>query len=202
MSILKQDFYNQDVKQVARELLGKSLVSTLMGKKCAGIIVETEAYLPERDSACHGFRGVTQRNRVMFGPAGTIYVYAIHSRHCLNVVTAPEGQPAAVLIRAVEPIAGVDVMARRRRIASNSKFDKRKLCTGPGRLCEALGVDREINGSKITTRQSLWIEDRQQVAKNSIVKITTRIGVTSSQHRKLRYVLQGNPFASGPRRLR
>lgn len=174
---LPRDFYDRDVVQVARELLGKYLVRLAAEGTTAGRIVEVEAYLPQNDSANHAARGRTRRNASMFGPPGHAYVYAIHSRWCLNAVTEPEGTPSAVLIRAVEPLAGLALMHRRRsvRAASRSPVGRRKrrspsesdaalsaaqlrdLARGPARLCEAFAIDRELDGWDLTRGETLWI---------------------------------------------
>jgi DNA-3-methyladenine glycosylase len=192
-SPLPRDFYDRDVAAVARELLGKLLVRRLGGRVTVGRIVEAEAYLAAGDSASHSFRGQTPRNAAMFGPPGHAYVYAIHSRWCLNVVTEPAGTPSAVLLRAVEPLAGVAAMQRRRGVEP-----LRDLARGPARLCEAFAVDRALNGLDLTHGRSLWIaEAAEPPPANSEVLVTPRIGVTSAHELPLRFALAGNPFVSG-----
>src|SRR2546430_5517537 len=115
LKALPQEFYLREPVVVARELLGKRLVSETSAGVCGGRIVEVEAYLSRRDPACHASRGMTNRNAAMFGPAGHAYVYMIHSRWCLNAVTEPQGVPSAILIRAIEPLDGVELMHQRRR---------------------------------------------------------------------------------------
>src|SRR3954469_3729907 len=112
--VLSREFYLRDPATVSRELVGKYLWRETSAGLCGGRIVEAEAYLSARDPACHASRGMTKRNRSMFGPAGHAYVYMIHSRWCLNAVTEPEGTPSAVLIRAIEPLVGIDLMHERR----------------------------------------------------------------------------------------
>lgn len=191
---LPRDFYARDVRLVARELLNKLLICEV-GGLCVGRIVETEAYLPQGDSACHGARGKTPRNTVMFGPPGYAYVYAIHSRWCLNTVTEPEGVACAVLIRAVEPLDGLDLMRSRR-----SQDDVRLLTRGPGRLCQAFAVDRGLNGHDLTLARRLWIaDDETPPPEGPELATTRRIGVTSAERLLLRYCCAGNRFVSGPR---
>ena len=171
-------------------------VSTVKNRRVSGIIVETEAYLPKGDSACHGQRGKTPGNRSMFGRAGLAYIYPIHGKHCFNVVTQQPEEPCAVLIRSLEPESGVPTMKLRR----NQEND-RLLTTGPGRLCQALSLDRGMDGYDLTSGTKLWLEPAQPVASNSI-KVTPRIGVTSAANRKLRFVVEGNAYVSGPKKWR
>lgn len=194
---LQRDFYLQDVVQVARQLLGKKLIRETEKGITSGRIVETEAYKSKRDPACHASRGKTQRNATMFGPAGHAYVYAIHARFCFNVVTQPEGEPSAVLVRAVEPMEGVALMQQRR--------DREKLLDltrGPARLCEAFALDKDQDKLDLTSGQGLWITaaDMPRVKRAEIGR-SPRIGVTSAEKLKLRFFLRNNPFVSGPKHL-
>ena len=161
------------------------------------MIVETEAYLPQGDSACHAWRGPNLKNASMFGPAGSAYVYAIHARHCFNVVTQDPGVPSAVLIRAVEPLTGIDRMKERR---NQQKLEL--LTQGPARLCEAFGIDRKIDGVRLGRGRHVWIEDNPHTRfADHAIRQTGRIGVTSAKRLRLRFVLRGNRFVSGPRSL-
>ncbi len=188
---LQRDYYDRDPVVVARQLLGMLLCRRLPGDRLlVGRITETEAYLAREDTANHAHRGQTRRNRSMFGPPGHAYVYAIHSRHCLNVVTEPPGVASAVLIRAVEPLEGIDVMARLR-----GTDQLRNLTTGPGKLCEAFAINRDLDGEDMTRPIRLWIADGGSVH-DAVVACTPRIGVTSAKELPLRFVLRDTPFVS------
>ncbi len=196
--ILSREFFARPVASVARGLLGKRLVSTIDDKLTGGIIVETEAYLPHHDTASHAALGETSKNQSMFGNPGLAYVYAIHARWCFNTVSQAADQGSAVLIRALQPVDGISTMVIRRQIDRPIN-----LCRGPARLCEALGIDKAMDGHDLTSGQTLWIDDSgSQAITNKQIKRTPRIGVTSAKHLKLRFVLAGNRFASGPRKMR
>ena len=196
-ALLDHSFYARCPKTVARELLGKIIVSTIGNERSAGIVVETEAYLADGDTACHGFRGQTNKNRSMFQSAGRAYVYSIHAKYCFNTVTEQAGRPSAVLIRAIEPLVGQAIMSRRR-----GKPDERELGSGPAKLCQALGIDQSVDGWNLTRRRRLWLVDNPEFDSASRIKATQRIGVTSAKSLKLRFVLADHPFASGPKYLR
>jgi DNA-3-methyladenine glycosylase len=187
---LAQSFYNRDVVLVARDLLGKQLIRVTREGVTAGRIVETEAYLAQGDSANHASRGRTRRNASMFGPPGRAYVYAIHARFCLNAVTEPEGVASAVLIRALEPSEGADLMRRRRGVE-----EVHNLCRGPARLCEAFAIDRTLDGWDLTRPEQLWIAEDSPVLDCPIAQ-TKRIGVTSAHDLVLRFHLEGSRFVS------
>ena len=193
--VLTREFYVRDTVQVARELLGKTLVRRTWDGVMAGRIVEVEAYLHEQDAACHAARGRTRSNRAMFGPPGRAYVYPIHSRYCLNAVTRQRGVATAVLICAVEPLEGLDLMRRRR-----GRVDDRQLTSGPAKLCEAFEVDRRLDHWDLTVGQRLWIcgQSESQVPAQDIAT-STRIGVTAAHDLPLRFFVRGNAFVSGPR---
>jgi DNA-3-methyladenine glycosylase len=199
---LPRAFFNRDSRLVGRELLGKILVRREGRKKLVGRVVEVEAYLGKDDPAAHSFGGPTPRNLVMFGPPGFAYVYFIYGNHyCLNVSCQPEGHAAAVLFRALEPLAGLEEMARSRDMTIESPRDLRLLTSGPGRMAEALGVTRERdNGKDLTTsRSDLWLADDGFAPPRSLA--TRRIGITKAADRPWRYVIAGNPFVSGPKNL-
>lgn len=204
LRLLPRDFYDRDARTVARDLLGKVLVRRTNGVVLAGRIVENEAYLGEQDPAAHAAAGRTPRNAVLFGPPGYAYVYFIYGNHyCLNVSCLPEGNAGCVLIRALEPLSGIEEMVRLRGL----KFDhppqraseSRLLTSGPGRLCQAMAITRAAdNGKDVTKKTSdLFIAD-DGIAAGKIVT-TPRIGITKAADEKLRYVISGNPFVSGKR---
>ncbi|MCO6458186.1 MAG: DNA-3-methyladenine glycosylase [Pirellulaceae bacterium] len=189
-------FYDRPVVRVARELIGCLLVRETIEGLLVGRIVEAEAYLSQRDAACHAAAGQTRRNSSMFGPPGHAYVYAIHARYCLNAVTEPAGTPSAVLIRAVEPLAGLSGMRQRR-----GREAVCELARGPGRLCEAFAIDRQLDGSDLTRGTDLWIaQDGYRLSRRDLAR-SPRIGVTSAHDLPLRFFLDGSRFVSGPRKL-
>lgn len=200
---LPREFYDRDPRRVCRELLGKVLVRHEPRKYLAGRIVEVEAYLGKTDAAAHSFAGRTARNAVLFGPPGFAYVYFIYGNHyCLNVSCLPDGVAGGILFRAVEPLVGIEAMAKARGLELNGKRALRNLTSGPGRLAEAFGITRERdNGKDLTSADSgLFIaDDGYRVGK---VMTTPRIGITKAAERPWRYVIAGNPFVSGPKNLR
>ena len=189
-ALVPRDFYLDSPDLVAQKLLGKLLVRGEM----VGRIVEVEAYFGEADPASHSFPGKTARNAVLFGPPGHAYVYFIYGMYfCLNVSCEPDGLPGGVLFRALEPVTGLEAMARDRGVAATRVA---ALTSGPGRLCQAFGVTRERdNGADFTSRKSdLQIQDDGFVAGEILV--TPRIGITKDADRPARFVLAGNPFVS------
>ena len=185
---------------VARMLLGKLLVRA--GEPVVGRIVEVEAYFGESDPAAHSFAGKTARNAVLFGPPGHAYVYFVYGMHfCLNVSCEPEGRAGCLLLRALEPICGLEAMAMGRGLAAPGRTSKAviSLTSGPGRLCQAYGVTRERdNGVDLTAPESdLQIQDDGFVAGE--VLVTPRIGISKDADRAARFVIAGNPFVSGRR---
>jgi DNA-3-methyladenine glycosylase len=177
---VQQDFFARNAIDVAAALIGVEL--TVEG--AGGMIVETEAYLPH-DPASHSFAGPTARNRSMFGEAGTAYIYHIYGVHwCLNAVCLPG---SAVLIRALEPMAGVEIMRRRRKVE-----EIRQLCSGPGKLCQALGIDRRYDG--LSLLQPPFALTRQGKAVS--LAIGKRIGISKAVDELWRFGLKGSPFLS------
>jgi len=197
---LTRGFFARDPRRVARELLGKVLVRTTGRSRLTARIVEVEAYLGEKDPAAHAFSGRTLRNAVLFGPPGHAYVYFIYGNHyCLNVSCEQEGQAGGVLFRALEPLSGIDQMARARRVEIRTPSDLPKLTSGPGRLAQAFGITRaRDNGCDLTSSSgSLWIG--ADGYRRPAVRLTPRIGISKAAERKLRYLLAGNRFVSGPK---
>ena len=189
-NIIPKEFYLQKTIIVAKKLLGSYLVRIYKNNILVGKIVETEAYLGFKDPACHSYKGKTERCRVMFGEGGHFYVYFVYGfYHCLNVVTEKEGVPEAVLIRALEPIEGVEIMKKLRK-------GRRNLTSGPGVLCEALKIDKNFNGHPV------WEEPLQiynSLDQNFEILQTKRIGVDyagKAKDWKLRFFIKNNPYVS------
>jgi DNA-3-methyladenine glycosylase len=189
---LTRSWYGGEVLEVAPRLLNK-LVVTADGR--AGRIVEVEAYGGEEDPASHAFRGRTPRNLVMYGPPGHLYVYFSYGVHwCANVVCGPPGQAQAVLLRALEPVAGLERM-RQARWRDQRRQDDRDLCRGPGRLCQALGIDRALDGADLTGRHAaVWIAD--DGTEPPIPPLATgRVGVSVAADRPWRFAVEGHRSA-------
>ncbi|HSI97606.1 MAG TPA: DNA-3-methyladenine glycosylase [Gaiellaceae bacterium] len=178
-------FFARDVTRVARELVGATLLVDGVG----GVVVETEAYAPD-DPASHSFTGRTRRNRAMFGPPGHLYVYRSYGIHwCANVVCDEEGVGAAVLLRALEPSAGLDRMRMRR-----GTDDPRLLCSGPGRLTQALGITGAHDGLPVDMPLMTLL-----LGRSAEVVAVRRVGITRARGRPWRYALKGSAFVSRPR---
>jgi len=193
---LPRSFYEPSADVVALALLGHLLVRNTPAGPCAGIIVETEAYLAD-DPACHAFGGERVRNRAMFGPPGHAYVYLIYGMHyCVNAVCRPRGVGEAVLIRALEPTVGLENLRARRRVAR-----LRDLTNGPAKLCAALDIDRGLDALNICDAASgLFIARNtalEEVRRRfGPVAVTPRIGITKAAHLPLRFCLAGSEFVS------
>lgn len=172
MKILSRNFYERPTLQVARDLIGARLVRILDGIKLVGLITETEAYISEKDLACHAKAGLTPRTAPMYGEAGHAYVYFTYGNHwMLNVVTEREGFPAVVLIRAIQPIKGVEIMSERRQ--GRDTF-------GPGKLTQAMGIDKALNTADLTgTASGLWIEAGYFVPNKNVTK-GPRVGLNNT----------------------
>ena len=194
---LPRSFYERSPLLVARDVLGRVLVRTSGRARRAGRIVEVEAYRGADDPASHAFRGRTPRNEVMFGPAGHAYVYFTYGmHHCLNLTTGPEGRPEAVLIRAIEPLAGLEEMARCR-----GRVPLERLGRGPGCVAEALGLGLSENGLDLT-RGPLWIADLPASRGGFRIARGPRVGIRQAQERPWRFYLAGHACVSGPRTAR
>jgi DNA-3-methyladenine glycosylase len=188
---LPPEFFARDAVRVARDLLGCLLVSDLGGARCVVRLVEVEAYTGPRDPASHaaGWRR-SPRNETMYGPPGRAYVYFTYGMHwCANAVTGREGWPTAVLLRAGEPLAGLETMRRRRRVA-----DDRLLAAGPARLTQALGIDRTMDGQRLD-RRPLWIAPGVPVPASARGR-SARIGISKGAERMLRFYVRGSPWLS------
>ena len=173
MTRLERTFFARDTLTVARGLLGQRLVRVLGGERASGLIVEVEAYVGEEDRASHARSGRTARNSAMYGPAGHAYVYFIYGmHHCLNVVTERDGFPAAVLIRALEPVEGVDAMRPRR-----SGRDGVDLTSGPARLCQALEIDRSLDGADLCAPEACLYVEVDEGVPDEAVDSGPRVGV-------------------------
>lgn len=193
--IVPREFYLHPPDVVARALLGKVLVRRYEGHRLAGRIVEVEAYFGMDDPAAHAFAGKTGRNAVLFGPPGFAYVYFIYGMHyCLNLSCEPEGQAGCVLLRALEPLEGAALMARLRGLRRNA--EPRMLTSGPGRLCQALGIAREThNGLDATSpRSGLHVEDDGFVPEE--IAVSPRVGIRRAAERPARFAIAGNRFVS------
>ena len=196
-SPLAVSFYERPVLDVAAELIGCTVTFTSEGQTASGVIVETEAY-HDSEPACHAYVGLTPRTATLFGPPGRAYVYRSYGIHALlNAVCEPEGVGAAVLIRALEPIAGLEAMrGRRERLAGRALAD-RDLCSGPGKLTQALGISLQENGGDLSagpvtigTRADGWAHP---------TAIGTRIGINKAVELPWRFCVAGNPHVSRPR---
>jgi DNA-3-methyladenine glycosylase len=217
-AVLPRQFYDRDPVTVARELLGKLLIRREGRKLLAGRIVEDEAYLGAADPAAHAYSRRTPRNAVLFGPPGHAYVYFIYGNHyCLNVSCMPEGYGEGVLFRAMEPVAGLEEMARARGLHIPIPSPKagermghpdllrfrasqlRLISSGPGRMSQALGITRERdNGKDLTSpRSDLWFADDGYSPEGIIA--TPRVGITKAIEHPLRFVVAGNSYVSAKR---
>jgi DNA-3-methyladenine glycosylase len=198
--LLPRSFFNRDPRRVARDLLGKLVVRREHRKILAGRIVEAEAYLGVDDFAAHSAAGRTARNAVLFGPPGYVYVYFIYGMYyCLNFSCLPDGEAGGVLIRALEPVAGLEVMARARglkHLNPESLRDRRSLTSGPGRLCEALGITRPRDNAKDAVSPRSDLQVMEEGFKPGRIGVTPRIGIAKSAGLELRYVIAGNQYVS------
>lgn len=194
MAKLPRFFYEQDTVDVARQLLGKYLVRKHPQGSTVGRIVETEAYIGPHDLACHAAKGRTARTEVMFGLAGHAYVYFVYGIHyMLNLVTEAADHPAAVLIRALEPVNGIELMEARRATGN-----RRNLCSGPGKLCQAFAIDRSLNAADLCG-DIIHIEDRGEPIPKFLAR--PRVGVDYAgkwKDKPFRFLVRGNEFISRP----
>ena len=193
--ILPRSFYLDSPDTVARKLLGKLITRRVEKQKLTGRIVEIEAYLGLDDPAAHSYNGKTPRNAVLFGPPGFAYVYFIYGMHyCLNVSCQPDGHAGGVLIRALEPVEGLETMARLRKLPPHP--NPRLLTSGPGRLCQALDITRAAhNGLDVTSRTSV-LQILDDGFEPDLIRSTPRIGIRKAVEHPLRFVIEGNKFVS------
>jgi DNA-3-methyladenine glycosylase len=198
--LVPRSLFNRDPREVARDLLGKLIVRKKGKQVLAGRIVEVEAYLGADDAAAHAASGRTARNEVLWGPPAHAYVYFIYGVHyCLNISCLPDGEAGCVLIRALEPVRGIKEMARARGVHEfheGSISDLRKLLTGPGRLCQALGITRPRDNGKDMASPKSDLQVLQDGFTPAEIAVTPRIGISKSAEMPLRYVIKGNRFAS------
>ncbi len=201
MAPLPKAFYDRPTLEVAADLLGKVLVHRASGRPTAGRIVEAEAYIGEDDPACHAAAGRTRRNAPLYGPPGLAYVYLNYGIHFLfNVVTEAEGRPAAVLIRALEPVEGLDVMrARRAADRRGREVPDHELCRGPGSLTRAMGIALGDNLADLSG-QRLFVEERGADPPRASIAWTPRVGISSGTDRRWRCYVKGSAAVSGSTR--
>lgn len=193
---LPRSFYSRDVLQVATELLNKFLVKTIGTNLLIGKIVEVEAYKGASDQAAHTYNGKTERNKIMFGPAGFLYVYFTYGMHyCCNVVTGNPGEGDAVLIRGIEPVEGLEKMAQNRFGKINlTALQKKNLTNGPAKICKAFGIARQDNGTDLLGSK-IFIADLMP-GENKVIHSSTRIGIKKSVNLPWRYFIKDNPHVS------
>ncbi len=193
---LPRSFYLQPTLRVARQLLGTYLVRDNGGERLIGTIVEVEAYLGEQDPASHAYKGMTERNEVMFWQGGHLYVYFIYGMHyCCNVVTERRGVGHAILLRAAEPVAGIETMAHNRGIRLKSERDLELLCSGPARLCQAFGIGRKENGTDLCGND-IWIAVGTSAKPSYRIARSSRVGIARAVDHPWRFFLRGNRFVS------
>lgn len=189
---LPVEFFTQSPETVARDLLGGLVVSTMGGERTAGRIVETEAYLGRDDPASHGYQlRKNSRNEALYGPPGQWYVYLSYGIHwCANLVCWSHGIGSAILLRALEPVEGLDVMRKRRGLEED-----RQLCSGPGKLCQALGITRELDGKAMVGSAVQVLPGR--IPAGAQIAVTPRIGITKAAEWPLRFLIAGSRYTSG-----
>lgn len=191
---MDREFYSRNADEVAQDLLGKCLVRISSEGKTIGKIVETEAYLGEEDPASHSYQSSkTERTEVMFGPAGHAYVYMIYGMYyCFNVVTGTEGEPEGVFVRALEPLDGMKLMEERRGVN-----DRRELTDGPGKLCMAMDIDKQLNGEDLCGAKLYVVESKG--SEDFDIEKARRVNIDyagEAKEWKLRFFIEGNPNVS------
>jgi len=193
---LTQLFYRRDVLNVARDLVGKIIVKKVENKLYSAKIVEVEAYRGIDDMSAHSYIGITERNKVMFEPGGLLYVYFTYGMYyCCNVVTGLEGEGDAVLIRAAEPLKGLQYFSSNRFGKTDySEKDKINMLNGPGKFCMAFGINKNDNGTNLTGNQ-IYILDSEKI-EDEFITVNTRIGIKKSKELKWRFYLKNNQYVS------
>jgi DNA-3-methyladenine glycosylase len=195
---VSQSFYEQPTLELASALIGMTLLRATPEGISGGVIVETEGYLSASDPAAHRYLRQTPRTRIMYGQPGMAYIYFSYGMHCcLNISTEPEGIGAAVLIRAIQPTIGQDLIRKRR----GATMPLRDLARGPGRLCTALGLTLAENGISLTG-DTLWLDDQPTLAPDAVIATSTRIGLSVGTNLPWRWYLAGSPYVSGVRNVR
>jgi DNA-3-methyladenine glycosylase len=194
--VLPRRFYTRNTVTVAKDLLGKKLVHMVGAKRLSGLIVEVEAYLGEKDAAAHTYRGRrTERNEAMYMVGGHAYVYFVYGMHwCLNAVTGKADEPHAVLIRALEPVEGIEIMQKNRGVTKLTN-----VASGPAKLCQAFGIDKDHYGADLTKRGRLFIEEAGVRVPRKKIQVTPRIGVAyagTAARWPLRFYIADNPHVS------
>ncbi|MGC8595672.1 MAG: DNA-3-methyladenine glycosylase [Candidatus Kryptoniota bacterium] len=188
--VLSREFFQRPTLKVAHDILGKILARVIGRRVIAGRIVEVEAYRGN-DPASHAYRGKTRRNSPMFDEGGTIYVYFTYGMHyCFNIVTEEAGSPAALLIRAVEPLCGIDIMKKNRKTT-----ELYNLTNGPAKLCQALNIERGLSGRKLNDGKLYVLDDGFKVSRN-LIQRSGRIGIKAGTDLLWRFYLKGNRFVS------
>lgn len=188
---INKEFFKRDTVKVARDLIGKMIIYNGM----SGIIVETEAYKGYPDEASHAAKR-TPRSAIMFDTYGRFYVYFVYGNyHCVNITTE-DGKPGAVLIRAVEPVKGIELMCKNRKVILLNKNLKElhKLASGPGKLCRAFGITKELNGTAVGDK--IKVVDDKAIRKKTKIVSTFRVGIKKAKHLKWRFYLKGSPYVS------
>lgn len=191
--LLSRAFFARETKIVARESLGKLLVRVAEEGLLVAKIVETEAYLGEHDPAAHASFGRTKRTEVLYGEPGHAYVYQLHGHHCLNFVAEPSGSPGCVLIRALEPLEGIEVM---RKLRGKNEFELIPIANGPGKLCQAMRIDMTMYGTDLvdpTSPLQVWEAPEEHEQE---IEVSRRRGITKAADWELRFTLKGNPYVS------
>jgi DNA-3-methyladenine glycosylase len=196
MKQLDREFYLRPTLSIAKDLVGKLFIRQTHETQLVSRIVEVEAYLGSKDPASHAYKGKTRRNEVMFGNGGHLYVYFTYGMHyCCNVVTEEEGVGHAVLLRAAEPLTGIDIMTRNRGLSVARERDKFQVCNGPAKLCQAYGITKTENGIDLCGNE-LWIAEETLEAHRPTIVATTRVGISQGISSKWRFCLRNNPYVS------